>query len=107
MFQERSYFSTQLLLSLQSIPLTQEIDIAGNMTALRELPLHFLAPIPKIMADLMTILEEQKILAPVQLFYPVFNVIGDGNAEIRYSCKHKQDRLGVIIEGSTQADRQV
>lgn len=81
--------------------------IAGDLRMLHRMPVHFLTPNAKTMADLMAILEEQWIVARIDTFYPVFNVESGCNSAYQDDCHLAEERSGVVLEGSSSADRPV
>ena len=80
---------------------------AGQMQILRHMHLHFLTPLPKLMAELMALLEDHRILAPVDLFFPVYPLNASCRDEEGDRCHTAEDRSGVTIQESLIDRRQL
>ena len=72
---------------------------------LRRLHVQFLSPTPILMAELMSKLEHHRLVASVDLFYPVFTVNTECQDSESTGCELADDRSGVVLEGSAESDR--
>ena len=77
------------------------------MQVLRHMHLQFLTPLPKLMAELMGLLEEYHILAPVDLFFPVYSISTACSDEQENDCQAVEDRSGIISQDSLQGSRHI
>lgn len=77
------------------------------MQVLRRMHLQFLTPVPKLMAELMSLLEEYHILAPVDLFFPVYPISTACRDERESDCQAVEDRSGIISQDSLQGSRHI
>lgn len=86
--------------------MTDPYAAAGKLQALSHMHLRFLTPVPKLMAELMALLEDYRILAPVDLFFPVYLLSTVCNTGREGSqCGLAEDRAGVTIQESVSGSR--